>query len=48
MAAPVVGDAPCVVHLGTGLLDEPLAPFVDRLWDAPDVALLVHQTPGHG
>ena len=47
MAAPVVGDAPCVVHLGTGLLDEPLAPFVDRLWDAPDVALLVHQTPGH-
>ena len=30
MAAPVVGDAPCIVHLGTGLLDEPLAPFVDR------------------
>ena len=25
MAAPVVGDAPCIVHLGTGLLDEPLA-----------------------
>ena len=46
MAAPIVGDAPCLVHLGTGVLDEPLAPFVDRLWDAPDVALLVHQTPG--
>ncbi len=45
LAAPVVGDAPCVVHLGTGLLDEPLAPFVNGLWDAPDVALLVHQTP---
>ena len=46
MAAPVVGDAPCVVHLGTGLLDEPLGPFVDRLWDAPDVALVLHQTSG--
>ena len=45
LAAPVVGDAPCMVHLGTGLLDEPLAPFVNGLWDAPDVALLVHQTP---
>lgn len=48
MAAPVVGDAPCVVHLGTGLLDEPLVPFVDRAWDRPDVGLLVDQTPGHG
>jgi glucose-1-phosphate thymidylyltransferase len=47
MAAPIVGDAPCVVHLGTGILDESLTPFVDRLSDAPDVALLVHQTPGH-
>lgn len=46
MAAPVVGDAPCVVHLGTGLLDEPLAPLVGGLWDTRDVALLVHQTPG--
>ena len=47
MAAPVVGDAPCVVHLGTGLLDEPLGPLVDRLSHSPDVALVVHQTPGH-
>ena len=44
MAAPVVGDTPCLVHLGTGLLDQPIAPFVDRVRDAPDVALLVHQT----
>ena len=47
MAAPVVGDAPCVVHLGTGLLDEPLIPLVDCLSRTPDLALLVHQTPGH-
>jgi len=47
MAAPAVGDAPCVVHLGTGLLDEPLKPLVDRLSNTPDIALLVHQTPGH-
>ena len=47
MAAPVIGNSPCVVHLGNGLLDESLAPFVDRTWDAPDVALLVHQTAGH-
>lgn len=46
MAAPIVGDAPCVVHLATGLLDEALTPFVDRLLEAPDVALLVHQAPG--
>jgi glucose-1-phosphate thymidylyltransferase len=47
MAAPVVGESPCLVHLGTGLLDEPLTPFVDRTWGAPDIALLVHQTEGH-
>lgn len=47
MAAPIIGDARCVVHLGTGILDESLTPLVDRLSDAPDVALLVHQTPGH-
>jgi glucose-1-phosphate thymidylyltransferase len=45
LAAPLVGDAPCIVHLGTGLLDEPLAPLVNRLGDAPDVILIVHQAP---
>jgi glucose-1-phosphate thymidylyltransferase len=45
LAAPVVGDAPCIVHLGTGLLDEPLAPLVTRLRDAPDVVLIAHQAP---
>ena len=47
MAAPVVGEARCIVHLGAGLLDEPLTPLVDRVRDAPDVALVVHQAPGH-
>ena len=46
MAAPIVGKAPCMVHVASGLLDEPLAPVLDRLGGAPDVALLVHQTPG--
>ena len=43
MAAPVVGDAPCVVHRATGLLDEPLTRFVRRLRDAPDALVIVHQ-----
>jgi glucose-1-phosphate thymidylyltransferase len=45
LAAPVVGDLPCIVHLATGLLDEPLAPFVNRIRDTPDVVLIVHQAP---
>ena len=46
LAAPIVDRAPCIVHLASGLLDEPLAPFVERLrGDSPDVALIVHQTP---
>ena len=28
---PLVGAAPCIVHVGDGLLDEPLAPYVDAL-----------------
>ena len=45
LAAPIVGRAPCIVHLASGLLDEPLAPFMERLrGDSPDVAI-VHQTP---
>ena len=43
MAAPAVGDAPCIVHCAAGLLDEPLPRFVSRLRDAPDALLIVHQ-----
>ncbi len=43
LAAPVVGENPCIVHLATGLLDEPLAPLANRRWDAPDVVLIAHQ-----
>lgn len=46
LAAPTVGDAPCVVHLANGLLDEPLMPLFGRLCDdSPDVVLVVHQAP---
>jgi glucose-1-phosphate thymidylyltransferase len=43
LTAPIVGDAPCVVHRAAGLLDEPLARFITRLRDAPDALLIVHQ-----
>jgi glucose-1-phosphate thymidylyltransferase len=44
LAAPIIGDDPCVVHLGNGLLGEPLGPLVDRLSaDSPDIVLTVHQ-----
>ena len=43
LAAPIVGDGPCIVHRATGLLDEPLGRFVTGLRDAPDVILVVHQ-----
>jgi glucose-1-phosphate thymidylyltransferase len=44
LAAPVMGDAPCLVHLATGLLTESLTPLVDRLeLDSPDIVLTVHQ-----
>lgn len=45
LAARVVGDEPCIVHLASGLIDESLAPFAQRLGDAPDVVLMVHQSP---
>jgi glucose-1-phosphate thymidylyltransferase len=46
LAAPIVGDAPCIVHLASGLLGESLAPFVDCLRrDSPDVMLIVHPGP---
>ena len=43
VAAPLIGDSPCIVHVTSGLLDEPLGPFVEDLSDTPDVMLLLHQ-----
>src|SRR5581483_4210613 len=33
LALPLLEDAPCIVHVGNGLLDEPLAPLVARVLD---------------
>jgi glucose-1-phosphate thymidylyltransferase len=47
LAAPIVGSAPCIVHLANGLLGEPLAPCLDRLTaEDRDAVLFVHQGPG--
>lgn len=47
LAAPIMGGAPCIVHVASGLLGQSLAPFVERLrTDSPDVALIVHHGPG--
>ncbi len=44
LAAPIVDGSPCVVHLASGLLGEPLEPMIDRvLGDSPDVVLILHQ-----
>lgn len=43
LAAPVVRDAPCIVHRASGLLDEPLTRFVNQLRKTPDALLVVHQ-----
>ncbi len=41
LAAPVVDREPCIVHLDCGLLEQPLAPFIDRLRpESPDVTLI--------
>src|SRR5690348_3769271 len=45
LAAPLVGDAPCIVHRATGLLDEPLGRFLTYVTDAPDALMIVHQAP---
>lgn len=43
LVAPVVGDAPCLVHVASGLLGESLTPLLDsRQVDSPDVTLMVH------
>lgn len=42
-AAPFVGAAPCIVHVGDGLLDAPLAPYADSLTEQSlDLVLLCH------
>jgi glucose-1-phosphate thymidylyltransferase len=45
LAAPLVGEAPCIVHLANGLLGGPLRRLVARLRDdSSDVTLVLHQT----
>jgi glucose-1-phosphate thymidylyltransferase len=45
-AAPLIGAAPCVVHVGDGLLDEPLTPFVEALGEQSfDLILLCPSPP---
>lgn len=51
LAAPIVGRAPCIAHLASGLLEEPLTRVTARLkLEASDAVVLVHQgsaTEGH-
>lgn len=42
---PCARRRPVSVHRATGLLDEPLRRFVDRLGNRPDVMLTIHQAP---
>jgi glucose-1-phosphate thymidylyltransferase len=47
LATPIVGESPCIVHLASGLLGEPLTPLVDRLQTGlPDLVVHVHHQPG--
>jgi glucose-1-phosphate thymidylyltransferase len=44
-AALLLGGAPCVMHLGTGLLEQSLEPLIARLGlDAPDLVAAVHHS----
>src|SRR5436190_14110268 len=44
LAAPTVGEAPCIVHLGNGLLADPLPSLLECVQGASsDVVLAVHQ-----
>ena len=46
LAARLVGEAPCVLHVAGGLLGEPLTPFVKHLYsESPDAVMIVHQGP---
>lgn len=44
LAAPVIGEAPCVVHLASGLLGESLSPLMKHP-RSPDIVVIVHQHP---
>jgi glucose-1-phosphate thymidylyltransferase len=47
LAAPIVREAPCIVHLAGGLLAGPLTPFLEHVrGDAPDVVMIMHQAQG--
>jgi glucose-1-phosphate thymidylyltransferase len=47
LVTPMIGEAPCIVHLASGLLGEPLTPLVDRLRTGlPDLVVHVHHQPG--
>jgi glucose-1-phosphate thymidylyltransferase len=45
LAAPMIEQAPCIVHAAGGLLAEPLAPLASGLDDGSDAVLTLHQTP---
>ena len=46
LAAPLVEEAPCIVHAAGGLLAEPLAPLAMCLdGSGPDAVLMVHHAP---
>jgi glucose-1-phosphate thymidylyltransferase len=46
LAAPIIGAAPCVLHVANGLLEEPIAPFLEQVeTDSPDIVLVMHQSP---
>jgi glucose-1-phosphate thymidylyltransferase len=47
-AAPLVGAAPCIVHVGDGLLDEPLGPYVEALPEQSLDLILLCQSPAFG
>jgi glucose-1-phosphate thymidylyltransferase len=45
LVAPMIEEAPCIVHAAGGLLAEPLAPLARCLDDGPDAVLMVHHGP---
>jgi glucose-1-phosphate thymidylyltransferase len=45
LAAPMIEEAPCIVHAAGGLLSEPLGPLANGLENGSDAVLTVHQTP---
>lgn len=43
LAAPLIDGSPCVVHIASGLLEQPLEPLIARLRsDRPDLVAMVH------